>query len=296
MASETREIRLDKSKQVIITDPNTNELVIMPNGCLLLWDKEEQNIIEVSNVKEVRQHFGVEVEESVCQNDTGFSPDVVSSQTSTIPTCDVKKSTAFWKDENAVKTLIYQWKQHQSLFENTSIRNDVVWTKISEELEKANSAWQYTGKNCENKFKDISKVYKRTKDHNNQTGVAPKTCKYFQELEEVLGEKPCLKPVALASSLRKRPHPATSSSVSNTDNTISDIDDTEDSGDGISIKAQKPKKTRMERELELWSKTMSEENKIRDEARERRHHELLERQDLARQSYETYMEKLIKKL
>jgi len=52
----------------------------------------------------------------------------------------------------------------------------------------------------------------------------------------------------------------------------------------------------MERELELWSKTMSEENKIRDEAKERRHHELLERQDLARQSYENYMEKLIEKL
>lgn len=49
--------------------------------------------------------------------------------------------------------------------------------------------------------------------------MASKTCKYFQELEEVLGEKPCLKFVVLASSLRKRPHLATSSSTSNIYNT-----------------------------------------------------------------------------
>jgi len=62
----------------------------------------------VSNDKEVWQYFGVELEESVCQNDTGFSTHVVSSQTPTIPTCDEKKNTAFWKDENAIKTLICQ--------------------------------------------------------------------------------------------------------------------------------------------------------------------------------------------
>jgi len=64
----------------------------------------------VSNDKKVRQYFNVELEESVCQNDTGFSPDVVSPRPPpTIPTCDEKKSTAFCKeDENAVKTLICQ--------------------------------------------------------------------------------------------------------------------------------------------------------------------------------------------
>lgn len=125
---------------------------------------------------------------------------------------------------------------------------------------------QYTAKNCENKFKDISKVYKRTKDHNNQTGVEPKLCKYFEELEKVLGEKLCLKPVAAASNLKKRSL-SVASCNSASSNTISDIDDTEDN----ERKSEKAKKTRMERELELWARRISEENMKRDEAKERRH-------------------------
>lgn len=240
------------------------------------------------DILEIRQYFDLEPkpEQLACgdNNDTN----VFSDETST---CDEKKTTAFWKDENAVKTLIYQWKQHQPLFESSVIRNDVVWAKISEELKKVNNAWQYTAKNCENKFKDISKVYKRIKDHNNQTGVEPKMCKYFEELEEVLGDKPCLKPLALASNLKKRSHLASSlSSISsNTDNTTSDIDDIEDSK-GISKKLKK-RKTHMERELEVWTKTMCEENKKRDEAKERRHQELLECQDKAREVYERFMMK-----
>jgi len=71
---------------------------------------------------------------------------------------------------------------------------------------------QYIAKNCENKFKDIkdinlrTKVYKRTKNHNNQTGMEPKICKYFEELKGMLGKKPRLKPVTLASNLKKRSH------------------------------------------------------------------------------------------
>ncbi|XP_018403070.1 PREDICTED: uncharacterized protein LOC108779996 [Cyphomyrmex costatus] len=201
------------------------------------------------------------------------------------------KTTAFWKDENAVKTLIYQWKQHQPLFESSCTRNDVVWAKISEELKKTNNAWQYTTKNCENKFKNITKVYKRTKDHNNQTGVEPKTCKYFKELEEVIGEKPCLKPIALASNLKKRSHLAVISKNTSSTDTTNDTDNVENSRVPI-----KKLKTRMERELEVWTKMVSEENRKRDEAKERRHKELLARQDKARETYEQFMTKLLDKL
>lgn len=108
-----------------------------------------------------------------------------------------------------------------------------------------------------------------------------------------MGEKPCLKPVALASNLKKRSNSATSlSSISsNADNTISDIDDVTDSKN----KSKKPKKTRMERELELWTKTMSEENRKRDEIKEQRHQELLACQNKARETYEHFMTKLIEK-
>jgi len=62
--------------------------------------------------------------------------------------------------------------------------------------------------------------------------------------------------------------------------TISDINDTEDN-ERISKKSKKPK-THMERELDVWMKTMSEENKKHDEAKERRHQKLLKCQDKVR--------------
>lgn len=67
----------------------------------------------------------------------------------------------------------------------------------------------YTGIQCENKFKELRKKYVKVKDHNKQSGNSPMTCKFFDEFEEILGDKPCIQPVALASNLKKRP--ATSS-------------------------------------------------------------------------------------
>lgn len=51
----------------------------------------------------------------------------------------------------------------------------------------------------------------------------------------------------------------------------------------------------MKRELELWAKTLSEESRKRDEVRERRHQELLARQDRA-QKLMNILTKLLEKL
>lgn len=76
-----------------------------------------------------------------------------------------------------------------------------VWALISKKLEKSNPEWKKTPVQCENKWKDIKRKYMETKDHNNQSGNDPKICKFYEELEEILGEKPCVKPVTIASNL-----------------------------------------------------------------------------------------------
>lgn len=109
-----------------------------------------------------------------------------------------------WKDENAVKLLIKLWQDHESLFKNSIMKNVEVWRMISESLQKMNSNWIFNAVQCENKFKNLRRHYTATKDHNAQTGVQPKTCKFYNEMEEVLGMKPNVKPVAIASSLKRR--------------------------------------------------------------------------------------------
>jgi len=59
----------------------------------------------------------------------------------------------------------------------------------------------YTGTQCENKFKKLRKKYVKVKDHNKQLDSSPMTCKFFNEFEEVLGNKPYVQSVVLASNL-----------------------------------------------------------------------------------------------
>jgi len=80
------------------------------------------------------------------------------------------------------------------------MKNRDVWSLISRELKKTTPEWEIkTPIQCENKWKDIKRKYMETKDHNNKSGNDPKTYKFYEELEEVLGEKPVLNQLVLLS-------------------------------------------------------------------------------------------------
>lgn len=70
-------------------------------------------------------------------------------------------------------------------------KNIEVWQMISKSLRKMNPKWIFNAVQCENKFKDLRRHYVAIKDHNAQTGVQPKTCKFFNEMEEVLSAFHC---------------------------------------------------------------------------------------------------------
>lgn len=110
-------------------------------------------------------------------------------------------------------------------------------------LHNENKQWIYVywRIQCENKFKELRKKYCKVKDHDKQSGNNPITCKFFDKFEKILGDKPYVQPVALASNLKKRPKPPMSSSQkSNIENT-SDKDEYD--------KKKKVKKTRAQKEL-----------------------------------------------
>lgn len=47
---------------------------------------------------------------------------------------------------------------------------------------------------CSNKWKSLKRSYMETIDHNTKTGEAPKSCKYYSELNQLFGNKPSAKP------------------------------------------------------------------------------------------------------
>jgi len=112
-----------------------------------------------------------------------------------VDTCNIRSLSSSdsapvkWTDTNAVRALISQWKNHESDFKNTQIRNSKVWQMIADDLKKENPLWSFNGTQCENKFKDVRKSYTKVKDHNNQSGAELKTYKFYDEMEAILGEK-----------------------------------------------------------------------------------------------------------
>lgn len=136
-----------------------------------------------------------------------------------------------------------------------------------------------------------------TKDHNNKSGNDPKTCKFYEELEEVLGEKPCVKPVAVASNLIKRKR----ADIKAKDPTYleemsEDYESPTEGEEGPLPKKRQRKITRVQRELQDWSTALLSEAKSREEARERRHRENMAESKAAIDAYKEMMGKLIDKL
>lgn len=210
-----------------------------------------------------------------------------------VDTCDTQSlslsdsTPVKWTDANAVRALISKWKNHEGDFKNTQIRNSKVWQMIADDLKKENPLWSFSGTQCENKFKDVRKLYTKVKDHNNQSGAELKTCKFYEEMEAVLGEKPIIKPISISSTLNKRvfPHPKTAISSYS-----SDSDEKENSPQ------PNRKKSKIAKELDKWSIQQRTEAKEREQARMQRHKEKMERQDKAIAVYKEQMEKLLEKL
>ena len=50
---------------------------------------------------------------------------------------------------------------------------------------------------CRTKIKNLKKEYRQTKDHNGQTGRGRKVCKFYRELDSILGHQPASVPAVL---------------------------------------------------------------------------------------------------
>lgn len=160
---------------------------------------------------------------------------------------------------------------------------------IADDLKKENPLWNFTGTQCENKFKDVRKSYTKVKDHNNQSGAEIKTCKFYDEMEDALGEKPIVKPISISSTLKNRICPNSKRAISSWSS---------DSCDEKENVSQMPnrKKSRVAKELDEWSAQQKIEAKEREQARMQRHKEKMESQDKAIMIYKEQMEKLLEKL
>ena len=99
---------------------------------------------------------------------------------------------SFWADQE-VKGLIKIWGEENIQDElDGAVRNRAVFSNIAKQLNDL--GYRRTWEQCKTKIKNLKKKYKDVKDHNGEMGRGRKTCKFFAELDEILGHLPASAP------------------------------------------------------------------------------------------------------
>ena len=103
-----------------------------------------------------------------------------------------------WSDDE-VRALIHVWGDGKIQEElDGAKRNKPIFVTVSKRMleQGYNRDWQQ----CRAKIKNLKGDYRAMKDHNNGTGRGRKTCKFFRELDEILGCRPASVPPVLLES------------------------------------------------------------------------------------------------
>ena len=73
-----------------------------------------------------------------------------------------------------------------------AVRNKAVFEKLARKM--AEMGFNKDWKQCRAKIKNLKVSYKAVKDHNNRSGRGRKLCRYFKELDEILGNPAATRP------------------------------------------------------------------------------------------------------
>ena len=108
---------------------------------------------------------------------------------------------ATWSEEETLK-LVEIWgdAEIQVLLEG-AIRNKHVYDRIAEGMKEA--GYVRTGVQCRDKIKKMKTEYKKIKDNNNQTGRDRKVWKFYDCMNDILGNKPATRPAIVVDTLEE---------------------------------------------------------------------------------------------
>ena len=76
-----------------------------------------------------------------------------------------------------------------------AVRNKVVFQDIAKKLQE--QGYMRDWEQCRTKVKNLKKEYRTVKDNNGETGRGRKTCKFYRELDSILGHRPASVPASL---------------------------------------------------------------------------------------------------
>ena len=119
-----------------------------------------------------------------------------TASTSTSPSSSTTPST--WESKHVLQ-LISLWSEYQERFNSPKHKKKAVWQNIVE-VPNVNGC-PATWIQAESKWKNLTKRYRDTVDHNNASGNGRRTCQFFEELSDIYGYRPNVNSVVTMSTI-----------------------------------------------------------------------------------------------
>ncbi|XP_074102732.1 uncharacterized protein LOC141529888 [Cotesia typhae] len=110
----------------------------------------------------------------------------------------INEDSVFKWPHEAILMLLDEYRKEQSYLTSGKISQKKVWLKISDQLRA--HGHNVTGPQCQSKFSGMKKTYKKIKDHNNKSGNSAKHWPYLTLMDDLMGDKPFISPLATCSS------------------------------------------------------------------------------------------------
>ncbi|XP_046398170.1 trihelix transcription factor GTL1-like [Ischnura elegans] len=173
---------------------------------------------------------------------------------------DADVVSAFKWPHAAILLLVDTYRGYEGDLVGGKVSHKKAWERIASVLRT--HGHEVTGPQCQTKFNGMRRTYKNIKDHNAKSGNGPRTWAYLEAMESLLGERPYMEPVALASS---------SSGGSRRRKAEEDVED--------DASPAPPPKKRLGKKTEDLSSAILESRRIAEEGKERRHRERMAKQD-----------------
>ena len=108
-----------------------------------------------------------------------------------------------------------------------------------------------TPQQVENLWKSMTHQFKKTADHNNISGNNRKNCPYYEELNDIMGFRPNVKPVSTVGTMKRR--------------TVENVED----GDMADERPEKKKRKYMSTSSVIGDKILEKMEELREERRKR---------------------------
>ncbi|CAG9763600.1 unnamed protein product [Ceutorhynchus assimilis] len=292
---------------------DNGELLQSEDGNIFVQNRFTGNLCTIKPTNIVLNEFNITLSEKEdtddieqCQSAPSLAIDHVEpvASLSTNPNnqpCDgnVPNKRGKWS-KNAILMLINLRIEHNTDFTSTTQKNDVTWKLISNKM-KANG-FEMTPTQCNDKWRYLKGKYTAAKDNRGDkgSGEEPVDFPYYQIMDEFLGKKHNIKPIAVASSIRGDTVP-NENAAGSTDALQEDGD--QDVSNEASLEAPR-KKMKMEIVprvkqnktglCSVWDE-MKNSRGAREQSKERRHQELLNVRNRAIDVFSEKMDQFIEK-